>query len=71
MQKRNEICSCGSGKKFKKCCLPRIKDAERQDFEERNKDGQEALRQWCKSFFRSINGGGVIAIKKENQSNKI
>jgi uncharacterized protein YecA (UPF0149 family) len=21
--KRNELCSCGSGKKYKKCCLPK------------------------------------------------
>ena len=23
--KRNELCPCGSGKKFKKCCIPRPK----------------------------------------------
>lgn len=26
--KRNARCPCGSGKKFKRCCLPRVKQAQ-------------------------------------------
>lgn len=26
VQGRNELCNCGSGKKFKKCCLLKIKN---------------------------------------------
>lgn len=26
MPGRNKVCSCGSGRKFKVCCLPKIKD---------------------------------------------
>ncbi|MDV2504450.1 MAG: SEC-C metal-binding domain-containing protein [bacterium] len=29
MPKRNQPCLCGSGKKFKKCCLPKIEEAKR------------------------------------------
>ena len=28
--KRNDLCPCGSGKKYKKCCLPKEWEADRQ-----------------------------------------
>ena len=36
---RNEPCPCGSGKKYKKCCLPGNKTAKREPYQ---KDGQLA-----------------------------
>jgi uncharacterized protein YecA (UPF0149 family) len=32
---RNELCPCGSGKKFKRCCGSRMQDAMKRKIEER------------------------------------
>lgn len=32
---RNEVCPCGSGKKFKRCCGSRLQDAVKRKLEER------------------------------------
>ena len=37
---RNDLCPCGSGKKYKKCCKPiprMMTDEERQDFNEKRR----------------------------------
>jgi uncharacterized protein YchJ len=31
--KRNDPCNCGSGKKFKKCCLLKIKQYEKEEIQ--------------------------------------
>lgn len=42
---RNEPCPCGSGKKYKHCCLPKDEQAERVAFAERKKVAEEAQRE--------------------------
>jgi len=40
--KRNELCPCGSGKKYKKCCIPRYKGKEKVHQSERKFGKREA-----------------------------
>jgi len=42
---RNEPCPCGSGKKYKQCCLPKDEEAERTAFAERKKAAAEEQRE--------------------------
>ncbi|MGH8229392.1 MAG: SEC-C metal-binding domain-containing protein [Steroidobacteraceae bacterium] len=42
---RNEPCPCGSGKKYKHCCLPKDEQAERVAFAERKKVALEEQRE--------------------------
>src|SRR6266568_2870794 len=42
---RNEPCLCGSGKKYKHCCLPKDEEAERIAFAERKKTAAEEQRE--------------------------
>jgi hypothetical protein len=45
----NEIlyapCPCGSKKKFKFCCLSKVKDQEEKDFQEDLKVGREKIKE--------------------------
>lgn len=42
---RNEPCPCGSGKKYKHCCLPKDEEAERAAFAEKKKTAAEEERE--------------------------
>lgn len=37
---RNDPCPCGSGIKFKKCCLPLLEDRERLELEMKEMDDE-------------------------------
>lgn len=50
--KRNDECICGSGKKYKKCCLPRIETIETELIKELEKDFD--INQYGKDFIRTI-----------------
>jgi|GEM_PF-2149766 len=50
--KRNDECICGSGKKYKKCCLPRIEEIETELIKELEKDFD--INQYGKDFIRVV-----------------
>lgn len=50
--KRNDECICGSGKKYKKCCLPRIEKIETELIKELGKDFD--INQYGKDFIHAI-----------------
>lgn len=42
---RNKECSCGSGKKYKKCCLPRINSKKAENIRVKNRFWEDQLKQ--------------------------
>lgn len=42
---RNKECSCGSGKKYKKCCLPRINSKRAENIKAQNQFWEDQLKQ--------------------------
>jgi hypothetical protein len=42
---RNEPCVCGSGKKFKRCCMEKMAEAQRQERQAEELERLEALRE--------------------------
>ena len=60
---RNDPCHCGSGKKYKKCCLPKDEAAEQEELakerlrrEERAEQQRTELRQARQKFFAPLVG---------------
>ena len=52
-QERNARCLCGSGKKYKNCCIDKVPPKKVRDYEELNKDlaeGQENMRAYDASM---------------------
>ena len=56
-QGRNEMCNCGSGKKFKKCCLSSPKTTQSTTLIKRNKG---TLPSWFPNEFLKKQGGEVV-----------
>lgn len=44
--RRNDICDCGSGKKYKKCCYVRVRQSRIDLAEQQRQDTQAALEQF-------------------------
>jgi len=50
MNKRNQLCSCGSGKKYKKCCL--LKDEQKQTEKVlKSREPKQALKDYATQVF--------------------
>ncbi len=68
---RNEPCHCGSGKKYKKCCLPKDKEPRHEKEAELAETRQVQGEQNVNSLFRepSVNqpAGGEIVLFREPQ----
>ncbi|WP_101772305.1 SEC-C domain-containing protein [Peptostreptococcus faecalis] len=72
MLKRNDICHCGSGKKYKKCCMEKDKAIEKAEKEERalTEKKQKIDKKYTDSIVKLSNYLDELIDENENFANK-